>query len=188
MCPQGLRARFVANCGQDAELALCCDLWRLARPTCLLAGRDVARLFVSCGLSTRPGAAPIWADLSAPPAPSGDGGAISSRSLLHEVRVCSACAYVRVCAALVGCLFFCFTASRYRSNKVHTHIHIRTQTHTDTRKQSHTHAHTHTHTHIFAGYPLQPRLVVLFGGGRLAEVSKAACVHRVMRLAFVVWV
>ena len=52
------------------------------------------------------------------------------------------------------CLFYCFTASRYSGNKVHTSTHTDTHilTHTDTNlhTQSHIHTHTHTHIHIYA--------------------------------------
>ena len=45
-------------------MAYCCDLWRLARPVCMQAGRDLVRLFFDCGLSKKAGLAPIWNDIT----------------------------------------------------------------------------------------------------------------------------
>ena len=65
---------------QDTEMALCCDLWKAARPACMTAGRDVVRLFVYCGLDKRPGLAPIWTALQTP----AEGGGPATTPL-HEL-------------------------------------------------------------------------------------------------------
>jgi hypothetical protein len=61
-------------------MTLCCDLWKAARPACMQAGRDVARLFVDCGLDKKAGLAAIWTALRTP----ADGGGPTS-SPLHEL-------------------------------------------------------------------------------------------------------
>ena len=75
------------------------------------------------------------------------------------VRRCGSCrCYVlllfvvaaAVAAAARLLLFYCFRASRYSGNKVHTDTHGHTNTNS--------HIFTHTRIHLYADYPLRPRL------------------------------